>query len=41
MAKFARRVRYNGQALVYSGLLACSSAFDRESAASGPKDRTQ
>jgi hypothetical protein len=38
---FARRFRYNGQALVYSELLACSSAFASESAAFGLKDRTQ
>ena len=40
-AKFVPQVRYNEQALVYSELLACSSAFARESAAYGLKDRTQ
>ena len=38
---FARSVRYNGQALVYSELLARSSAFARKSAAFRPKDRPQ
>ena len=41
VSKFVRQVRYNRQALVYSGLLAGSSAFDRESAAFWLKDRTQ
>ena len=38
---FARRFRYNGQALVYSELLACGAHSTRESAAFGLKDRTQ
>ena len=38
---FARRFRYNEQALVYSELLACSSAFASENAAFRLKDRTQ
>jgi hypothetical protein len=38
---FARGFRYNEQALVYSGLLACSSAFASENAAFRLKDRTQ
>jgi hypothetical protein len=38
---FVPRVRYNKQALVYSGLLAGSAAFNCESAACGLKDRTQ
>jgi hypothetical protein len=40
-AKFVPRASYNRQALVYSELLACSSAFASESAAFGLKDRTQ
>jgi hypothetical protein len=38
---FVRRFRYNEQALVYSELLACSSAFASENAAFRLKDRTQ
>jgi hypothetical protein len=36
---FAERFRYNGQALVYSGLLACGATFACESAALRLKDR--
>jgi hypothetical protein len=43
VAYFARGFRYNGQALVYSGLLACNAALASENAAFtaayGLKDR--
>jgi hypothetical protein len=36
---FVRGFRYNEQALVYSGLLACNAAFRNESAGFRLKDR--
>jgi hypothetical protein len=45
VAYFARRIRYNEQALVYSGLLACNAGLASENAACtaayGLKDRPQ